>query len=131
MTMTTGELDYDTIFRLDPSGGSDDAEEIRFPPISFILWIMFIILMPIILTNMLVCSFVLLVLNGTLHYQINVSVCHKYKCSSNVFFTLCSMETVFFFLFSQTSLAVGDTEEVQKEAQLQKLALQVSQMEST
>ncbi|XP_064387692.1 transient receptor potential cation channel subfamily A member 1 homolog [Halichondria panicea] len=79
MTMTTGELDYDTIFRLDPSGGSDDAEEIRFPPISFILWIMFIILMPIILTNML------------------------------------------------TSLAVGDTEEVQKEAQLQKLALQVDQ----
>lgn len=67
MTMTTGELDYDAIFRLDPSGGSDDAEEIRFPPISYILWIMFIILMPVILTNMLVCLFVLLVLNGTFY----------------------------------------------------------------
>ncbi|XP_064390866.1 transient receptor potential cation channel subfamily A member 1 homolog [Halichondria panicea] len=53
MTMTTGELDYDTIFHLDPSGGSDGADKIRFPPISIILWIIFIILMPIILTNML------------------------------------------------------------------------------
>ncbi len=66
MTMTTGELDYDTIFHLDPSGGSDGADKIRFPPISIILWIIFIILMPIILTNMLVCLFVL---NGMLHHQ--------------------------------------------------------------
>ncbi len=36
------------------------------------------------------------------------------------------VNSFFFVLFSQTSLAVGDTEEVQKEAQLQKLALQVS-----
>ncbi len=47
--------------------------------------------------------------------------------SSNALSTLCSVgEVLFFLLFSQTSLAVGDTEEVQKEAQLQKLALQVS-----
>ena len=53
--MTTGELDLDSIFRQDPAGGSDDAEEIPFPPISFMLWIVFIVIMPILLTNMLVC----------------------------------------------------------------------------
>ena len=56
MTMTTGEFDFDSIFRQDPTGGSDDAEEIPFPQISYILWIVFVILMPILLTNMLVNS---------------------------------------------------------------------------
>ena len=54
MTMTTGEFDFDSIFRQDPTGRSDDAEEIPFPPISYILWIAFVIIMPILLTNMLV-----------------------------------------------------------------------------
>lgn len=52
--MATGELDFDAIFRLDPSGGSDNTEEIKFPPISYILWIMFIVFIPVILMNMLV-----------------------------------------------------------------------------
>ena len=56
MTMTAGDFSYDTIFRLDPSGGSDDLSDIEYPPISYILWIMFIVLMPVILTNMLVCQ---------------------------------------------------------------------------
>lgn len=54
--MSTGELDFDSIFRQDPAGGSDDAEEVPFPAISFMLWIVFIIIMPILLTNMLVCA---------------------------------------------------------------------------
>jgi hypothetical protein len=54
MTMTTGEFDFDSIFRQDPVGESDDAEEIPFPQISYILWIVFVILMPVLLTNMLV-----------------------------------------------------------------------------
>ena len=74
MTMTTGELDYDTIFRLDPSGGSDGADEIRFPPISVILWIIFIILMPIILTNMLVCLFVLLYHQSITYHRVTFPV---------------------------------------------------------
>ena len=56
MTMTTGELTFDEIFRLDPSGQSD-ASEIAYLPVSAILWIVFIVLMPILLTNMLVCKF--------------------------------------------------------------------------
>ena len=56
MTMTTGELDFDAIFRQDPAGGSDDVEEVPFPPISFMLWIVFIVIMPILLTNLLVCT---------------------------------------------------------------------------
>lgn len=55
MTMSTGEFDFDTIFRQDPTGGSADAEEIPFPAVSYILWITFVILMPVLLTNMLVC----------------------------------------------------------------------------
>ena len=55
MSMTAGDFDFDSIFRLDPAGGSDDAEEIPFPPVSYLLWIVFVVVMPILLTNMLVC----------------------------------------------------------------------------
>ena len=58
MTMTTGEFEYDGIFRQAP-GGIDAAmmvREIPFPPVTYILWIVFIILMPILLTNLLVCN---------------------------------------------------------------------------
>ena len=58
MTMTTGEFDFDSIFRQDPTGESDSAEEIPFPPISYILWIVFVIIMPILLTNMLVYALI-------------------------------------------------------------------------
>ena len=56
MTMSTGELDFDAIFRQNPSGASDGAEEIPFSTVSYILWIVFVILMPVLLTNMLVCG---------------------------------------------------------------------------
>ena len=54
MTMATGEFEFDSIFRQAPAGGRDNAEEIPFPPVSYILWIVFVIIMPILLTNMLV-----------------------------------------------------------------------------
>ena len=49
MTMTTGELDYDDLFHQ-----QEGEEEIAFPPVSFILWIMFLVLIPILLNNLLV-----------------------------------------------------------------------------
>ena len=55
MSMTAGDFDFGSIFRLDPAGGSDDAEEVPFPPVSYLLWIVFVIVMPILLINMLVC----------------------------------------------------------------------------
>ena len=54
MSMTAGDFEFDSIFRQDPAGESDDAEEIPFTEISYILWVVFIILMPVLLTNMLV-----------------------------------------------------------------------------
>ena len=39
MTMTTGELDYDDIFHQ-----QEGEEEIAFLPTSFILWIVFLVL---------------------------------------------------------------------------------------
>ena len=49
MTMTTGELDYDEIFHQ-----QEGEEEIAFPPVSFILWIIFLVLIPVLLNNLLV-----------------------------------------------------------------------------
>jgi len=52
--MTAGDFSFDTVFRRSPSGGSESIQEIKFPPISHILWIIFVILMPVLFTNMLV-----------------------------------------------------------------------------
>ena len=54
MAMTAGDFDFDGMFRLDPAGESDNADEIPFTQISYIVWIVFVILMPVLLTNMLV-----------------------------------------------------------------------------
>lgn len=58
MTMTTGEFEFDNIFRQTPGGVMDPSEvpmNVPFPEVSYILWIIFLILMPILLTNLLVC----------------------------------------------------------------------------
>ena len=49
MSMTTGELDYDDIFH-----HREGEEEIAFPLISFPLWIIFLVMMPVLLNNYLV-----------------------------------------------------------------------------
>ena len=56
MTMTIGEFEYDTLFRQSPGGAdeNDETEEIPFPEASFFLWIIFVIIMPILLSNLLV-----------------------------------------------------------------------------
>ena len=51
--MTTGELDFDGIFfnsQEDAEGGND----LFYPHIAYFLWIVFIIIMPILLSNLLV-----------------------------------------------------------------------------
>ena len=56
LTMTTGEVGYDSLFR-QPSQGSANSKEVPdlpFPEISYILWIAFLVLMPILFTNLLV-----------------------------------------------------------------------------
>lgn len=57
MTMTTGEFEFDGIFQQTAGGvmrASDIPGPIPFPEITYILWIIFLILMPILLTNLLV-----------------------------------------------------------------------------
>ena len=49
MAMTTGELDYDELYHQ-----QEGEEEIAFPEVSFLLWVTFLILMPILLSNLLV-----------------------------------------------------------------------------
>ena len=54
MAMTTGELDYDELYHQ-----REGEQEIAFPPVSFIIWIIFLVLMPILLSNLLVsCSII-------------------------------------------------------------------------
>ena len=56
MTMMTGELDYESIFR-QASGGSDtDIPQLPFPELSYTLWVLFLVVMPILLNNLLVCA---------------------------------------------------------------------------
>ena len=54
LMMTTGELDYDGIFRLGLDDGNDGATELRYLPVAYILFIPFVILMPVLFANMLV-----------------------------------------------------------------------------
>ena len=51
MVMATGELEYDSIF-----GHSNESSSMltSFPEVAYILWIVFLIVMPILLTNLLV-----------------------------------------------------------------------------
>jgi len=49
MAMTIGELDYDTVFHQ-----MEGEMEIAFPVVSFILWIIFLVSMPLLLVNYLV-----------------------------------------------------------------------------
>ena len=51
MTMTTGEFEFDTTFR---QCGSECPTELQYPIVSYVLWVLFLILMPILLTNLLV-----------------------------------------------------------------------------
>ena len=53
MVMTTGEFDFDGIF-FNSQDDAEDGNDLFYPEIAYILWIVFIILMPIILTNLLV-----------------------------------------------------------------------------
>ena len=58
MVMTTGEFDFDGIF----FNTDENNLTLFYPQIAYILWIVFIILMPIILTNLLVrmCVYIFL-----------------------------------------------------------------------
>jgi len=47
--MTIGELDYDSL-----SHQEEGEDEIAFLPVSLILWITFLVLMPVLLNNLLV-----------------------------------------------------------------------------
>ena len=59
MTMAVGEIEFDSIFRLTPGGVSDIDDvptPIPYTGVSILLWIFFLILMPILLMNLLVST---------------------------------------------------------------------------
>lgn len=54
MTMITGEMDYESILRQSSSGTLDPDPPLPFPEISYLLWIVFLVMIPILLGNLLV-----------------------------------------------------------------------------
>jgi len=50
IVMTTGEFEFDGLF----FNNEDDPDELFYPEAAYIVWIVFLVLMPIILTNLLV-----------------------------------------------------------------------------
>ncbi|XP_019851378.1 PREDICTED: transient receptor potential cation channel subfamily A member 1 homolog [Amphimedon queenslandica] len=54
MTMTTGEFEFDSTFRQTGSQSEAGSDDIQFPFASYVLWILFLILMPILFINLLV-----------------------------------------------------------------------------
>ena len=57
MVMGVGEMDFETIFRLTSGGVTPPEippESIPYPWVSYLLWVLFLILMPILLMNLLV-----------------------------------------------------------------------------
>ena len=52
--MTTGEFEFDTIF-INEQDLVDDGLVLLFPVITSTLWIAFIVTMPILFNNLLVC----------------------------------------------------------------------------
>ena len=54
IAMSIGDLGYDELFRQPTGGSPDSVPEIPFPEISYVLWIVFIILIPILFSNLLV-----------------------------------------------------------------------------
>ena len=57
MTMLTGEMDYEGIFRQSSDGSEEQISALPFPEIAYVLWIIFLIIMPILLSNLLVCIY--------------------------------------------------------------------------
>lgn len=103
VSMSTGEQEFDSIFHQEASGGRDALVDVPFPPVSSIMWILFVIFIPILLTNMLV----------SLHY------CFK-TCS-----LVCDIVHVVSSYLFQVGLAVGDIQDIYDEASLKKVSLQV------
>ena len=62
LVMTTGELDFDTIYLND-----DDTMRLAYPIEFTILWVVFIIMMPILFSNLLVST------NTTYSYCIGIA----------------------------------------------------------
>lgn len=80
MSMTIGDFSFDTIFRKSPSGDSENTEEIMFPAIAYLLWIIFLVIMPILFINLLVRSYLqwerwptfIMAMNGNMSFQLNM-----------------------------------------------------------
>ena len=52
--MTAGDFDYDNTFHKDSSREEEFEEKVPFLPVTYFLWIIFVILMPVLLNNLLV-----------------------------------------------------------------------------
>ena len=107
-TMTTGEFEYDSLFRQNPGGispGDNPLPPLEFEALARVLWLVFLVFMPIILVNLLVSP--------------------SDSVDSLSHLTL-SIWVRSYFIPLQVGLAVDDIKGIQEAAALKRLELQVS-----
>ena len=71
LVMTTGEFDFDTIYLND-----DDSRELAYPIEFTILWVVFVIMMPILFSNLLVSAIYTssyCMVNATMHIYVCIT----------------------------------------------------------
>lgn len=56
LVMTTGEFEYEQVFRFRDSQDDEPPGALHFEAMSNILWVIFVILMPLLFVNLLVSS---------------------------------------------------------------------------
>ena len=66
LVMTTGEFEFDTLF-IDEQELVDEGLSLFLPELTGIFWVIFIIIMPIIFNNLLVCGYKLAYYYGPQH----------------------------------------------------------------
>ena len=144
MTMSAGEFDFDTTFRQEP--GDLGLPDIAYPSMSFLLWVVFLVLVPVLLTNLLVSFWLNSCLLTSLisrpcPTQLSVWSAGKLgrawergylltRSDENLDLWIWAiLSQCGYFIFPQTGLAVGDVKEIQEEAELRRISLKVGRLD--
>ena len=91
IAMTAGSIDFDSTFRLDLAGMREEEEDVRYLHLSGLLWIIFIIIMPILFANMLVSESdiwfrICMHVHAQLHVKLMLSQIYAVTVYTTIFF---------------------------------------------
>ena len=110
LALTVGDLDTDSFFGFDIRGQAHDTNHIQYLGLSTFLWILSLIFMTILLSNLTVSTCIMLITQN-MYYISNIE----------------SLTSYMSYEF-QIGLAVGDIQAIASKAIFKKLALQVCRL---